>query len=238
MKIEIGKYTNWIGPYQIAEWLTTFTINGIGDEEDIEIPLIEDSHAFGKWLSGGEGADSILMRLCEFVHKFKTRKVKVRIDNYDIWNMFETLSVIILPMLIKLKDDKHGSPFVDVTDVPEHLQISGYDDCSDQLCLKFENHENYIDESWDITHRRWDWILNELIWTFEQLQPDCDWEDIYRDGETELDLTEYPEDVGKIVVPVRWKKKAKYDWDGMRAHQDRIDNGLRLFGRYFQGMWT
>ena len=42
-------------------------------------------------------------------HKRK-RKIKIRIDNYDIWNMDYTLSLIIVPMLKELKNTKHGVP--------------------------------------------------------------------------------------------------------------------------------
>ena len=34
----------------------------------------------------------------------KERKVNIRIDNYDLWSMDHTLSLIILPMLKKLKE--------------------------------------------------------------------------------------------------------------------------------------
>jgi hypothetical protein len=30
----------------------------------------------------------------------------------------------------------------------------------------------------------------------------------------------------------------KVDREGMTKHQDRIDNGLRLFGKYFSGLWN
>ena len=52
------------------------------------------------------------------------RTINVRIDDFDTWSMDHTLAPIILPMLIQLKETKHGSPKVDDADVP-HLQKQG-----------------------------------------------------------------------------------------------------------------
>ena len=40
----------------------------------------------------------------------KNRKVLVQIDDYDVWNMDHTLSMIIVEMLKKLKKQAHGYP--------------------------------------------------------------------------------------------------------------------------------
>jgi hypothetical protein len=32
-------------------------------------------------------------------------------------------------------------------------------------------------------------------------------------------------------------KKLKVDKEGLKAHQDRKQNGFRLFGTYFQTLW-
>ena len=52
------------------------------------------------------------------------RNIKVHIDPYDTWNMDSTLSHIILPMLIQVRETKHGSPVIDDEDVP-HLPEQG-----------------------------------------------------------------------------------------------------------------
>ena len=50
------------------------------------------------------------------------RKIVIHIDDYDTWSMDHTLAPIIAPMLKQLKATKHGAPFVDDEDVPEHLR--------------------------------------------------------------------------------------------------------------------
>jgi hypothetical protein len=79
-------------------------------------------------------------------------------------------------------------------------------------------------------------LLDELIWTFEQLN-DEDSEKEFWIEHGEIDWEEYPEDEGKTSRPLRWKKEAKVDWVGLRAHQERVANGLKLFGKYYQTLW-
>jgi len=75
-----------------------------------------------------------------------------------------------------------------------------------------------------------------MIWAFEQLN-DGNWEDQYWIRSPEIDFTKHPEDEGKEVYPVRWKVKGECDWEGRNKHQERINNGLRLFGKYYQTLW-
>ena len=52
------------------------------------------------------------------------RKIDIQIDPWDTWNMYNTLADIILPMLKQLKETKHGSPVVELEDVPEELRYT------------------------------------------------------------------------------------------------------------------
>jgi hypothetical protein len=237
MKIYIGPYKNWIGPFQIAEKIL-FWMDKDKDER---------VHNFGEWLAHGsvepepefktgmdilsrkERPNTLLYRFLLWIESKRKRKVKIRIDRYDTWGMDSTLSMIILPMLKQLHETKHGAPYVDDGDVPEHLRST-----------VAEPRENEWDT--DSNHfLRWDWVMDELIWTFTQLHPDTDCEDQYRSGE--YDLHSVPCEWDEAGKPTLFQMKdgpnhtAKIDYDGMKAHQDRINNGLRLFGRYYQGLW-
>ena len=180
-------------------------------------------------LSRKERPNTLLYRFLLWIDSRRKRKVKIHIDRYDTWGMDSTLSMIILPMLKQLQETKHGAPYVEDEDVPEHLRST-----------VAEPKENEWDT--DSNHfLRWDWIMDELIWTFTQLHPDTDWEEQYRSGE--YDLHSVPCEWDKAGEPTLYEMKdgpnhtAKIDYDGMKAHQDRINNGLRLFGRYYQGLW-
>ena len=146
----------------------------------------------------------------------------VRIDRYDTWSMDHTLADIILPMLKQLDATKHGAPHVDDEDVPEYLRSH---------MAQPKEHEWDTDSLW---HMRWDWVLAEEIWAFEQLTKD--------DAEGQFfDHSAYKND----NVPIKeWladvnnrASKVKYDEAGHRAWQARVDNGLRLFGKYFRAHW-
>ena len=112
---------------------------------------------------------------------FKEQKIKIRIDDYDIWSMDETLALIILPMLKKLKEHNYGSSTVDNEDVSEDLRIDGD----------------------DLHPKRWDYVLDEMIWAFEQ----------------------------------KLKNDYLYD-ESYKERQKRMNNGFRLFGKYYEALWN
>jgi hypothetical protein len=220
MKVYISKYRNhWISPYTILEKVFFWR------EIDYDEPLIE------KWADRLTPICQGLQSFLDFVHP-EIRYVKI--DSYDTWNMDGTLSPIILPMLKQLKATKHGSGYIDLEDVPEHLRGTSTEEWDAQDTFDF--YKENIPEGVDI-HVRYDWALDEMIWTFEQLQPDNDWEDQYWIRKPEFDFTKHPEDEGKEVLPIRWKQKGEVDWEGRNKHQERINNGLRLFGKYYQTLW-
>ena len=71
-------------------------------------------------------------------------KEKVRIDRWDSWCFRSTLTPIILPMLVQLKATQHGAPYVADEDVPSWLHVEGEDNA----------------------FKRWDWVLDEMIYAF------------------------------------------------------------------------
>ena len=87
---------------------------------------------------------------------------EVRIDEQDTWSMDYTLALVILPMLKQLKESKHGSPFTDDEDVPEELRST----IDGPKINKWDTDSNF--------HARWNWIMDEMIWAFEQKCED-DW---------------------------------------------------------------
>lgn len=147
--------------------------------------------------------------------KRSSQKIMVRIDNYDTWSMDHTLAHIILPMLKQLNDTKHGSPLVDDEDVPEELKSTSAPPKENDYDID-DNH-----------HKRWDWVLGEMIWAFEQKCRD-DWESDYYEYEHDPTNTE---GLG-LGLKLVWE-----DREGRLAHQRRMSNGFRLFGRYYEALW-
>lgn len=154
------------------------------------------------------------VKIGTYPKKDKQRKVEIKIDPWDTWSMDHTLSLIIVPMLIQLKETKHGSPHVEDIDVPEELKSTSAPPKKDEWDT---------DENW---HKRWDWVMDEMIWTFKQIS--CE-----NNEQQFFDYSEVDENVGVLEQ----SKKIKIDKEGLDLYHKRIDNGLRLFGKYFRGLW-
>lgn len=202
MKVKIGPYINYYGVFQLTDlFLKPF----IKDEDKLfEIgKTIDEKFPF-------------INNFCQWIYDKRKRTVKVKIDNYDVWSMDHTLSLIILPMLKKLKDQKHGTPIVNLEDVPEHLRPSEAE----------QAHMDETGETDDKFQARWDYILDEMIWTFTQLTTDNHDDQFYDMSEWD-DSNDMSDNFSKIKV----------DEAGRDAHNKRIPNGTRLFGVYYQGLW-
>jgi hypothetical protein len=156
----------------------------------------------------------------------------VKIDYWDTWSMDSTLSPIILPMLRQLQKDKHGAPFTDDSDVPERLRST--------TKAAVKSKKNTWDT--DCNHfKRWDWIMDEMIWAFEQLSND-DHDAKFFTGESDIVWVANKE-LDSDGKPLTYEMKRgpkdtrKFDKKGYTKHQERIANGTRLFGKYYQALW-
>lgn len=141
----------------------------------------------------------------------KERKVSIQIDPWDTWNMDTTLALIIVPMLKQLRIGKEGgAPYIADEDVPENLRRSSAPPVKD-----WETDDNYF--------KRWDWVLDEMIFAFESKL--TNWEDQF--WNTPPASTD--DDINPILG---------CDAAGIKAYTDRMENGFRLFGKYYSGLWT
>lgn len=75
--------------------------------------------------------------------------VKIKVHVYDLLNTDMTIAMLIIPLLKKLRNTNTGCHAVSNKDVPKHLRS--------------EFHFN---------RDKWNWILDELIWTFTQITHD------------------------------------------------------------------
>lgn len=68
------------------------------------------------------------------------QKVDIQIDPWDTWTLDRTLAQIILPCLEQLRDTTHSFPY------------------------EFED-----EKEWERGHERWIYVLNQMIWSFQQI---------------------------------------------------------------------
>ena len=111
----------------------------------------------------------------------KPQKIDIHIDKWDTWGMDTTLALIIVPMLKQLKATKHG--------IPSDFVEEG--------------------EDWTISEAKWNFVLDKMIWSFEQL--------INSDNE-------------EVFHPFRNR-------DAYYAYNEHIQEGLDLFGKYYRSLW-
>jgi len=233
MKIYISKYRNhWISPYTILR-----TVCFWEKDEDVFYNLDDDpNNKYQKWV---DRLDPICIGFQKFLGFVHPRIEYIKIDKHDTWSMDSTLAPIILPMLKQLKASKHGSGIVDLEDVPEHLRYNTHEEWEDQESFDFY-HEHEVKEGECDIHARWDWVLDEMIWAFEQICEDNN-DAQFHSGVHDMKS-----------VPCKWDENgkptlytfeegpnhtAKFDIEGYQKHHDRINNGTRLFGKYYKNLW-
>ena len=168
--------------------------------------------------------------------KHRKRKISVRIDREDTWSMDHTLAYIILPMLKQLKAAKHGSPYVEPEDVPEHMRLTEretavFDHGSYDKTLNATDEE--IEAASDKFHAQWIWVLDQMIWSFEE------------EIDEEIDHKNYydPYEPGEIVEGDSLfseedrLKMGKFNPEKCKTFNERKQLGFTLFGKYYQGLW-
>lgn len=206
MKIYFGPYSRWWHPRRIMlpiKW--AFRLND------------DQYHNLLDWFSDTKIGDW-LQRRC-----YRTeQKVSVRIDDYDAWNMCDTLALIIHPMLVKLKENKHGAGRVDDDDVPENIKSTS---------------ASPVENTWDTDDfffDRWDWVLDEMIFAFGEItNPDRD--DQFSSGNMDLNFVKLDNGYSQMVHGENHTYKV--DEEAKKVYYDRIQNGLRLFGKYYFSLW-
>jgi hypothetical protein len=223
MKIYTSKYRDhWISPYTIIEYIFFWTDwskcgrnKGVIEDKDyVDHPgWVESATTLVKPIS---------VAIKWALDKVHPRIVYVKLDRWDTWSFDHTLAEIILPGLKQLRFTKHGAPWTDDEDVPEYLRSTN--------ALPKEN-------EWDtdsLHFMRWDWILDEMIWAFEQKM----------DDEAESKFFDHSAYTTGKVGDDKWfedlsngESKTKYDREGHEVWQARKSNGFRLFGKYFEALW-
>ena len=244
MRVTIGPYKSWFGPYQLAEKIMFWVPK---EKDEYGFPHTADRvHRFGEWLAhgsirpepavgdesdwGDDRPDTWIYKLLLWIDRKKKRKIKVHLDRWDTWNMETTLGYIVRPMLKQLKENKHGAPFVDDEDVPEELRSTAAPELTQEQ--KDTGHTD------DLFFKRWDWVMDEMIFAFESLDGGInqDWEDQFTTGEYDYRFKKIDEK-GTSEMIRGPNHTAETDWDARKAYGARIQNGFRLFGKYYMSLW-
>jgi hypothetical protein len=216
MKVYLGPYNHWFQPYRWAKKLMRWWY-GFDKSARLNLEQYEkvDEYARNKfkWLRAIE----------DWVDARYKRKVKIRVDPYDTWSMDNTLAPIVLLMLKQLKTTKHGSAMVDDDDVPDELKSTSAAPLTEAQVATGHTDNN--------VHKRWDWVMGEMIWAFEQIVDDEAESQFHSDADPSA-----PSDDPSISFSESVRRRA-FDVEAYKVWQARKTRGLTLFGKYFEGLW-
>jgi len=142
----------------------------------------------------------------------------IKLDAADSWSCDYTLAKIAYPLLIQLKETNHGYGFIDDEDVPEELRTDNGEP------IDYANEDDSSGRK-----EKFVWFMDEIIWTMKEL------------GNYEDESPDFPKDVPLFMskskrTPEQDEKVAAWMAE-MQAHEGRLQNGCRLFGKYFRNLW-
>lgn len=222
MKVYISNYRDhWISPYTILEKVCFWE-----KDKDVFYNHTDKPNApYEKWINFLTPICGAISKFFDFVHP----KIDyVKIDKWDTWSMDSTLGKIVLPMLKQLKANTHGAGFVDDEDVPEEFKTTS----APPKVNEYDIDDNHF--------KRWEYVMGEMIFAFESHQ-DHTWQDAFRSGDHDMKTVACAWDDNGKATMYQWvegpNNTYKCDYDGMRVVEDRIKNGFRLFGKYYQNLW-
>ncbi len=135
------------------------------------------------------------------------RKISVRIDEYDTWNMDHTLAHIIVPMLVQLKKTKHGTPNEMFSE--EYSIILGMND----YWVEQKNgplHKKIVQLEKEAI-KKWNDTISKMIKSFKELRSGYKGEEKF---------------YGK-----------RPDRDGYAEYHRKLQEGLTLFGEHYRSLW-
>jgi len=216
MKVKIGNYKSWIGPYQIIDWLK---------------PLMSEKQ-HDDWFYESKWFGNVVDKVTPFflwIEEKRTRNISIKLDRWDTWSMDHTLALIVVPMLEALKEAKAGSPLVSDDDVPDEIKSTS----APATANEWDTDDNF--------HKRWEYVLDEMIFAFTEHRDET-WEEQYHTGKHDIrweEIDELDDDGNKLSKMVIGQDDTHvFDKVGHAIHAERIQNGFALFGKYYQSLWT
>ena len=75
--------------------------------------------------------------------------------------------------------------------------------------------------------------MDEMIFAFS-CSLDDSWEEQFHSGESDFAFKKLENGMSELIQT----GTRTYDFEGRKKFQARITNGFRLFGKYYQGLWT
>ena len=225
MKVYLNCYKDhWISPYKIVDYMFFWTKWSKCSRNKWYVPNEEwvDTPAWAEKL--GDKLEWLSYTIQWVLNKVDRKIDYVKVDRWDTWSADATLARVILPVLKQLREQKTGYPFIKDEDVPEELRSD-----------KAPPHKEH---QWDDNaEKRFDWVLDEMIFAFECIVDDS-WEEEYHSGKIDFYFVQSEKHTDLREMVHGPNHTYKWDQEGHMKVEKRIDNGTYLFGKYFRTLWT
>lgn len=229
MRVKIGEYKRWHNVIALEDkyfnWRYGEYVSPEYDRMDYFILA-----CLSAW-------QTVLNKTVNKLQQRRERKIKVHIDDHDLWSVDETLSHVILPTLIKFNAKKDGGPYVDPKDVPKELR--------GRKLTKKQKEQGQVD---DKHFERWDYILDAMIWSFSEVADGYSSEEDFFTGVSDIIMTPVDAVGNEVddneVTPEYYRMDVgpndtqEIDWEGMKKYRERVDYGLLMFGKYYTSLWS
>lgn len=144
----------------------------------------------------------------EKLAKYRQQRVERGFDSTELWNLYHTFALFILPRLVEFRKVTNSYPH-------DFETLEGWTKIIDKMIYAFDhiaNEEKYQDEYEKEIGLTWDgaYELKKL--------PNTEYHEIVQGKK-------YDEE--KVNKLLEWQK----------AEGEKIDEGLALFGKYFRALW-
>ena len=142
---------------------------------------------------------------------------KSHVSDLELWSLDFTLAKVILPKLKAYKDmDRHGYPGQFIDTFKEGLKF-GYSNEELQEAL---DKGKIIIGGFDL----WNEYLDEMIFAFDYI--------VSEEGCSKIEKSFYKRwDIENPYV------NESYNYELLTQYENRCQNGLELFGRFFKNLW-
>jgi len=145
----------------------------------------------------------------------KPRIEKVAVHPWDTYSADNTLALVIHPVLVAFKEDVKEKGAVP-SDFLDPVDVSAMTEEEAQAL-----HEKMYNEAL----LKWEGIIDQMIWSFGEVKGD------YAGEESFFKIKDTDADVMDL--------ESRYDIDnnGLNDYYEKIDEGLKLFARYYRSLW-
>ena len=143
---------------------------------------------------------------------------EVEVTRKDCWSLDYTLAQVIHPALVTFASGIQSTAYVENEDVPDELKTAE------------------AEEDYDLLDKKWNYVLQEMIWGFGQIKNDLVDEPLTYEYSHEP-VTKENED-GTITMVDHGLKHVPENVVPHKEYYERLTNSTRLFGKYYRNLWN